>query len=164
MNKKINDKPVTQSDLKAALKGFRETDLKDALREFRETDLKDAFKEFKENDLKDAFKEFRENDLKDAFNEFTETVFKKEINRLDTKIDNVALSLLRTQSDVEYLKENVATKHHIRAIMDKIDAFIGKNREIDQEQLAQGLHIKELKETTRQHDVRITALEAIRLT
>lgn len=105
--------------------------------------------------------------LEAAFSTFTETVFKREINRLDTKIDGVAMSLLMTQRDVASINEkleSMVTKQEVNAIVDRIDYFIGKYKEFDLEQLAQGKHIKELRKTSEPHEGRIVALESSRPT
>lgn len=79
--------------------------------------------------------------------------------RLDKKIDRVALELDTRLVAVEKKLETVSTKADINRVMDHMDHLFGVYRGVDQEQLAQGLHIRQLREVSQQHEVRIASLE-----
>lgn len=82
------------------------------------------------------------------------------VDVLDKKVDRVIVSLLKTQDDVAEIKQNMATKQDINRILDRIDFLTGKNKVVDQEQSVQALHIKELRDTSQNHEIRISSLES----
>ena len=82
-----------------------------------------------------------------------------EIKGVKEQVEKVALHSIKVEERVQRIKENMATKQDVSLIIGKIDSFINKSKEIDQEQLVQGLHIKELRETTQHHEARIASLE-----
>ncbi len=85
---------------------------------------------------------------------------RSEFKDLKDQAGRMTVQLIQHGEDIQYLKENSATKQDISMLIGKIDSFINKTNEFDQEQLVQGLHIKELKETTKHHEARIFSLEA----
>ena len=80
----------------------------------------------------------------------TKEIFSRSINLMDDKIERVEKTM---NINFSVIKED------INRIIDRMDFFMGKYKGIDQEQLAQGLHIKEFRETLQDHEKRISALE-----
>lgn len=90
----------------------------------------------------------------------TKELFQKEIGRLDTKIDNIARSLLTTQGDVEYLKRESATKADIRLILDRIDHFSKKIDVYSKKAIVHDYRLNQLEPKVDEHHQRLVALEA----
>lgn len=109
------------------------------------------FRQFTEGTFK-QFVETQFDPFYEEFKHFKEVEFKNVFNKLST-------ALLKTQQDLNEMKQNMATKSDIKRILDRFDFYEGKNKIIVQEQGVQAFHIKELRETTQQHEIRISVLE-----
>lgn len=92
----------------------------------------------------------------------TEAVLKKEISVVNNKIDNVALELLKTQRDVELIKETMATKKDTDLILNRIDHLLKKVILFEQEEGVKSIHLTEVKHTVEDHEKRLIVLETTR--
>ena len=66
-------------------------------------------------------------------------------NPLDHKIDNVALSLLKTQADVDEIKTKMATKDDIHLILNRIDHFGKKMNVFERKVLVHDYRLNQLE-------------------
>ena len=87
----------------------------------------------------------------------TDHVTKSEFN---TEIADIKTTMA-TKQDLKRLEEKMDAGFGL--VLDRFDSFSGKQKVMDQEQLVQGLHIKELRQANLEHENRITALEKARM-
>ena len=117
----------------------------------------------------------------------TEVVFKKEVKGLNDKIDNVALSLTKTNERLERLaiaqantterlaiaqvniterlervESTMATKTDFNMMMDRIDYLIKQGSAFNQEERVQSLHLTEVRHQVADHEKRLVTLESSR--
>ena len=87
---------------------------------------------------------------------------RSHVSRLDTKIDRVAASLIRTQADVSEIKEKMATKDDIRTIITAVHRMSDELQPAREERARIPVSLDRHGETLRNHEKRITTLESIR--
>jgi tetrahydromethanopterin S-methyltransferase subunit G len=80
--------------------------------------------------------------------------------RLDKKIDSVAGFMLQKFDQIDKRFDQVATKADINRIMNFIDHSVNQVRNFEMEQGSQSIQIKELREKSNNHELRIANLEA----
>ena len=80
--------------------------------------------------------------------------------RLDSKIDRVAMEVVRTQADVRDIKAAMSTKDDVERIMRAIDGFAAQSIHYQRADATRGKAIIDLEIGMADHERRITGLES----
>jgi tetrahydromethanopterin S-methyltransferase subunit G len=82
------------------------------------------------------------------------------VDRLDKKIENVALGLVKTQADVQEIKKTMATKDDVNLILDRIDSFTKRVDVYDKKAIIQDYRLNQAESGLSDHEKRLSSLEA----
>jgi hypothetical protein len=98
----------------------------------------------------------------ETFLKFTEGTFREFADSTKGKFGRLTSTVLSLDERLGKVERNMATKDDINLVLNRIDSYAGRQKVLDQEQDVQALHINELRETSRQHEARISKLETRR--
>jgi hypothetical protein len=89
---------------------------------------------------------------------------KDDLKNFATKNDlsRLTMVVLRNTEDIQSIKREMATKSDIEKILSRIDHFVKKVAGFEQEEGVQSLHLIEVQEKVKDHEIRLTALESAR--
>ena len=68
------------------------------------------------------------------------------IDKIDTRLDKITNVVLDHSKDIEWIKENMATKEDIRNITTNIDVLVGLAKKKDQELTFMGERVKRVED------------------
>lgn len=72
----------------------------------------------------------------------------KKLNDQDEQLDSIARAVVDNKTDIEWLKENMATKSDIRKISDNIDILVKLAKKKDEELTFMGERVKRVEKDT----------------